>query len=125
MEEGRLAENEIGLWKSISVEPDIILHILRYLTTKDIINMEEASKILEDIVFKVNIWKKKISKDFKDFQIDTVETKTPYKEIYWELKYLGHYCTGNSKCYNVCNVCRKTTHCFNISKCRHCRYALL
>ena len=49
-------------------------------------NVEEAIKVLDNIVDKENLWKNKVATTFKDFQVETEETKTPDRNIYWELK---------------------------------------
>ena len=104
-------------WKIISCEPDIILKIISYLSFRDINNLETSAKIFEHIFDEANVLKTKIKKEFHSFKLSDEIDDQP-RELYWQLKYIGHYC--DKKCYNLCNVCLIATHCFNITKCEHC-----
>ena len=103
-------------WKRISCEPDIIFKILSYISFQDISRLEESSKTFESIFDRSRIWKRKLKQEF-DFDV-SCDSKEHPREIYWQLKYLGHYC--DKKCYNRCNICNKETHCFNLTKCENC-----
>ena len=105
------------LWKLIACEPDIIYKILAYVSYQDISNLEESSKFFKWLLVETGVWRKKILHDFPNFEMPE-KLQESLSEVYWQLRYLRHYC--DSGCYNICNICYKVTHCFNITKCQNC-----
>ena len=116
--------DEWSLFEALAFEPDILLNILNYLTLTEINKLESSSKRFEIILDKICFWERKIKKEFKQYSIDLERNDVPIRDIYWELRYLGHLCSSNYKCYNLCNICLAKTLCFNITKCSKCKTTL-
>lgn len=80
-------------------------------------NLSKCSKDMKKMFERVRFWEHKIALDFPDFQIPDLY-EIPYCDIYWQLKYLDHYC--NKECYYICTNCFERTSCFNITHCCFC-----
>ena len=95
-----------------------------YLTEIEINILEGSSSKFEVILDSVNFWERKIRAEFWRYSIDLEKTSVPARQVYWDLRYLGHLCTSNPKCYGKCRNCFGKTCCVNIKTCLHCKYML-
>ena len=87
--------------------------IVSYLCYKDIENLENSCHLIKKIFQEIKLWEKKIRSEYPHFAVKVFEEEP--SNVYWQLKYLDHYCNNN--CYNLCNTCYTKKICFNITHC--------
>ena len=112
----------INLIEALVFEPDVVFGIISYLTLTEINILESSSYRFEVVLDSIRFWERRITKEFGQQRKEIEESIVPARTIYWELRYLGYWCSTNIQCYNLCNNCLEITICFNITKCDSCRH---
>ena len=98
---------ESCLLEKLKIVPDVVCQILNYLTIRDINILESSSTRFIILLDDVRFWQRKICKEFKAYKTHLRQCSYPPRDVYWELKYLGHLCHIELNCSAKCRNCFK------------------
>ena len=110
--------NKTTEMKHIDLNNDIWCEIFSYLDLKSIYHLELTSIFFKEVLEKLRFWKRKIIKEFSQFELDGLEIKAEKnyqvtRKLYWSLFHQSHVC-------NVCKMCFIESICSNIPDCDKC-----
>ena len=112
---------ESCLLEKLKIVPDVVCQILNYLTIRDINILESSSTRFIILLDDVRFWQRKICKEFKAYKTHLRQCSYPPRDVYWELKYLGHLCHIELNCSAKCRNCFKKTNCVLLTICHRCK----